>query len=588
MKYKQMKAIIHFNLKILSVILLSLLLQKQYGFSQPPSDDWHWSRSGGGLNVLAATYEKSIVNSNNELIVCGQFKADMTTPMIFDGSDLEIFSAGSGITTSFLGKYSDIGALLWVQSYQSGQVYDVYSAVDHNNNIYLAGNVKSFFTIDTIDLIPANPDDPFIFLIKFDNEGNLIWAKIITETHPSSDSDEYYGVELKGIDIDPLNNIILLGHFTQPSVTIEDSILTQIGYYDVFLSKIDEHGAVTWLKGVGDSSLHDFAHEIVTDSKGSIYITHTFQPVDIIVEPIKTVVSKVSFLGDIVWRDTINPGDHPNGFGYLKLHISSDGYIYSTGFYRGSFSIQGHLLPLGDHLMIAKQNTDGDYEWVKTTGQTSISDPHIFPVEIRTDAENNIYTGGTYVKGITGSTTDLVIDTFVLLHQGERDVYFIKLDHNGNALYAQNIGENQNDGLGGMAVDNGGNIYLTGYFNSNSLSFNDIIQNNLSLSGGISGTNFFVAKFGPTGSTGINDKLSSVHFDIFPNPANTTITIQCELNILNISLYNSLGRCVIQRAGNNNNNTSTILNVDNLPSGMYIIEVNTPYGSAKKKVSIFR
>lgn len=74
---------------------------------------------------------------------------------------------------------------------------------------------------------------------------------------------------------------------------------------------------------------------------------------------------------------------------------------------------------------------------------------------------------------------------------------------------------------------------------------------------------------------------NSMTFNVYPNPANDFINIEINNNYdsnFNISIYNSLGIKVIETS---NENT---INIEDLPSGMYFINVMTENFSQTKKV----
>jgi hypothetical protein len=74
---------------------------------------------------------------------------------------------------------------------------------------------------------------------------------------------------------------------------------------------------------------------------------------------------------------------------------------------------------------------------------------------------------------------------------------------------------------------------------------------------------------------------NSMTFNVYPNPANDFINIETNNNYdsnFKISIYNSLGIKVIETS---NENT---INIEDLPSGMYFINVMTEKFSQTKKV----
>ncbi len=72
-------------------------------------------------------------------------------------------------------------------------------------------------------------------------------------------------------------------------------------------------------------------------------------------------------------------------------------------------------------------------------------------------------------------------------------------------------------------------------------------------------------------TAGINDKSNS-RFSIYPNPATSAVTVQTDEVIEQIHIYNSLGEVV-------QTETQTSFSIEQLPSGVYIIQLQTVQGS---------
>ena len=82
--------------------------------------------------------------------------------------------------------------------------------------------------------------------------------------------------------------------------------------------------------------------------------------------------------------------------------------------------------------------------------------------------------------------------------------------------------------------------------------------------------------------TGI-EEVENENIKIYPNPANDFINIEINDNHngnFNISIYNSLGIKVMETS---NENT---INIEDLPSGMYFINVTTENLNKTKKIII--
>jgi hypothetical protein len=96
---------------------------------------------------------------------------------------------------------------------------------------------------------------------------------------------------------------------------------------------------------------------------------------------------------------------------------------------------------------------------------------------------------GSYYAAVTfGSTT--------LACSGGYDVFVAKMDPNGNWLWAKRAYGTGTENGTGIAVDASGNVYITGYFNSSTLSF----ASGISLSRNSTSNDGFVAKLNSSGT----------------------------------------------------------------------------------------
>ncbi|MCK5815172.1 MAG: T9SS type A sorting domain-containing protein [Flavobacteriaceae bacterium] len=73
------------------------------------------------------------------------------------------------------------------------------------------------------------------------------------------------------------------------------------------------------------------------------------------------------------------------------------------------------------------------------------------------------------------------------------------------------------------------------------------------------------------------DKLESTVFNIYPNPTNSTITVESAVIIKSIQLINNLGQTILEQKNN-------IIDLKNIDSGLYYLKINTDKGSFSRKI----
>lgn len=84
--------------------------------------------------------------------------------------------------------------------------------------------------------------------------------------------------------------------------------------------------------------------------------------------------------------------------------------------------------------------------------------------------------GSVYITGFF--TNPIVFGSIPLGSVGAADIYVVKYNASGNAIWAKSFGGSGDEGGFGVNADGHGNIYLTGYFSSPTISFGATILTN--------------------------------------------------------------------------------------------------------------
>ncbi len=239
----------------------------------------------------------------------------------------------------------------------------------------------------------------------------------------------------------------------------------------------------------------------------------------------------------------------------IVKHVSIDsaGNSYAIGVFQQTiFSGVDQLTSYGgDDFFIAKYNPQGVLQWTKSGG--GIADDG-YTMVCATDLVGNTVVALAAVGNVQFGTTNLnnTLSDFVLL----------KYDKDGNLIFAKNYGSNSNDVAMGIALDQFGNIYATGFF-ANTISFGTISLNSYGL------TDSYLAKFDNNGlpiwainsggssydaGTGIAvDKYNHVfhtgYFSASANFSGITLTSSGGDDVF-ISCYDSNGNILWVKSGN--------------------------------------
>lgn len=169
---------------------------------------------------------------------------------------------------------------------------------------------------------------------------------------------------------------------------------------------------------------------------------------------------------NLVWAK--NMGGPRNDYGTA---ITTDvlGNVYTTGVFSGiadfdpssgTFNLttlNGAGSNVSD-IFISKLDASGQFIWAANIGGLDED----YSRSIITDFSGNVYTTG-FFKGT--ADFDPGPGIFNMTSNGLRDIYILKLNSNGNFIWAKQIGGTSNDEGFSIKIDNSGNIITTGVFN---------------------------------------------------------------------------------------------------------------------------
>jgi len=107
-------------------------------------------------------------------------------------------------------------------------------------------------------------------LVKFDKNGNTVWAKSAGSNAPAA---------AKSIKTDISGNIYVAGYYNGTSITFGATTLTNTnpGLDDFFILKYDGAGNSLWAKSGGGSTNNDEANAVAVNAAGNCYVAGYFK-----------------------------------------------------------------------------------------------------------------------------------------------------------------------------------------------------------------------------------------------------------------------------------------------------------------------
>lgn len=251
-----------------------------------------------------------------------------------------------------------------------------------------------------------------------------------------------------------------------------------LGFYTIANGQVT---ALGWAKKLPAGFGSQASAQIVTDSEENIYVSGYYMDtmdldpgpgvfrVDLDDENIlNCFIAKYDDQGSFIWAKIFEKAMVGNG---NSLALSQDRLFFAGTFIEttdfdpgpGVYNLTGEGL---NDVFIAKLDTSGNFIWAKRIGSAEED----YLNEFVTDQADNLYLSGSFKNVVD---FDPGPGTYNLTSHDYRDAYIMKLNPDGDLIWAKNIGAINNGGgtgpdsgnsTAGMAVDDQGNVYSTGVF----------------------------------------------------------------------------------------------------------------------------
>ncbi|MBI2282036.1 MAG: gliding motility-associated C-terminal domain-containing protein [Bacteroidetes bacterium] len=399
-------------------------------------------------------------------------------------SDFPVLDAGTYFQGAYAGgndvfilKFNNVGVPIWATYYGGNGTDHGYGiATDASGNVFVTGytNMSPTFPVQNAGTYFQGASGGFedIFILKFDNAGNRLWA-----TFYGGNGDESF--DGSSIATDASGNVFVTGNTSSTTFPVQNGGTffqgANAGATDAFILKFDNLGNRLWATYYGGSGF-DFGFAITTDNSGNLFVTGATGSGDLPVQNAGTYfqgpsggdafILKFDNLGNRLWA-TYYGGSLADG-GY-SIATDNSGNLFVAGltssidlpvqnagtFYQGT---NGG----GDDAFILKFDNVGNRLWATYYGGSGV-ETFGSSDNLAIDSCNNVYLsfGTTSTNVLTQAPCDggYFDPTY---NGGAHDILLSLFTNTGIRLWETYLGGDGDDFRSPLAVDNSGNLFVSG------------------------------------------------------------------------------------------------------------------------------
>lgn len=313
-------------------------------------------------------------------------------------------------------------------------------ARDSGGNVYVTGTSSASWGTPIRAFTGFNDD---AFVAKLDPNGALLWSTFLGGSAVDHSA---------GVAVDSNGNVYVSGI---SGGTWGTPVRAFSGFNDdAFVAKLDTNGALLWNTFLGGDS-PDHSRGIAVDASGNAHVAgisggtwgtpvRAFSGLND-----DSFAAKLDTNGALTWNTFLGGDgvDHSTDVG-----VHGNGTVVVSGISTGSWGTPVRAFSPGgnDDAYAAKLDANGALTWNTFLGGSGVD--HSAGIAAGSD-------GNVYVSGISTGTWGAPIRPFTGFND---DAFAVKLGSDGALAWNTFLGSNSTDHGAGIAVDTGGNVYLSG------------------------------------------------------------------------------------------------------------------------------
>lgn len=361
--------------------------------------------------------------------------------------------------------------LEWAKSVGVISSYDIVRNIttDASGNVFITGGFRNTVDFDpgvgVANLTAVGFDNRGPFIVKLDPDGNFLWAKTFTSTNDCSTGT---------LTTDATGNLYVSGSFNG-TVDFDPGAgtfnITNGGTFTAnFMCKLDANGNFLWATHTESNNSQAIA-SLVVDGAQNLYTLGHFRGVvdfdpgagSATLVPLgqwDVYLTKTAANGDFISVQRFGGTDFDFG-GSVGIDASDN--VYVSGVFQGTCDFDPGAATVNmtsaglRDMFVVKLTTTGNLVWNKMLGGPNDE----LGMATKTDADGNTYGTGLYEATID---LDPGAAVFNLTTSGGRDFFALKLDADGDFVWAKSMGSATHDDRVTAIDIHPEGVYLAGYF----------------------------------------------------------------------------------------------------------------------------
>jgi hypothetical protein len=501
-------------------------------------------------------YMVGTTNSNSDIATVGAHQT------ICAGGDT---IGGFSGTDAFLVKFNSSGVRQWATYYGGSEWdYGISCAIDASGNVYMIGSTSSTSGIATAGAHETTVNDGF--LVKFNSSGVRQWGT-------------YFEGNGNACATDASGNVYIVGltNSTSGIATAGAHQTVMSGSGDAFLVKFNSSGVKQWGTYFGGASSGASGMEkgisCATDALGNVYMVGQTPSTSGIAttgahQTIYGGGSCDAFLVKFNSSGVMQWGTYYGGAGVdigYSCATDATGNVYLAGDTQQEFlPASSGMTTIGAHQsaygggysdgFLVKFDSNGLRQWGTYYGGSLLD----VSFSCATDASGNVYMSGN-TQSSAGIATSGAHQTTL------NDAFLVSFNSSGVRQSGTYYGGIKNV----CTSDASGNVYMTGYTQSNS----DIATAGAhqTANGNNGYSDAFLVKFSGI-SVGINETINDKLFSIYPNPTQSIVNVKADTKLIGAvyNIYDNTGKVVLSGKINTEN---TSVDLEKLAAGIYLFSI---------------